>query len=139
LQETARKPGKVVRENGNVTAEFAKGGKFIEAEYYAPMLAHAAMEPPAALAVYREWKSGAWAATQNPQGARDAIAQAVGLKKEDVTVNVTLLGGAFGRSRSQISRSKPQCLEKTGKPVKVIWSREDDIKFDVYHPSQRCT
>src|SRR6266853_4236451 len=56
LQETARKPGKVVRENGNVDEAFAKGGKIIEAEYYAPLLAHASMEPPAALAVYRDGK-----------------------------------------------------------------------------------
>jgi len=134
LQETARKPGKVVRENGNVDGEFAKGGKLIEAEYYAPMLAHAAMEPPAALAVYRNGKVEAWAATQNPQGARDAIAQAVGLKKEDVTVHVTLLGGAFGRkSFPDFAVEAAVLSKKTGKPVKVVWSREDDIKFDVYH------
>jgi isoquinoline 1-oxidoreductase beta subunit len=134
LQETARKPGKVVRENGNVDAAFAKGGKIVEAEYYAPMLAHASMEPPAALAIYRGGKVEAWAATQNPQGARDAIAQAVGLKKEDVTVNVTLLGGAFGRkSFPDFAVEAAVLSKKTGKPVKVVWSREDDIKFDVYH------
>src|SRR6267143_1391606 len=134
LQERARKPGKVVRENGNVEAAFAKGGKIVEAEYYAPMLAHAAMEPPAALAVYRDGKVEAWAATQNPQGARDAIAQAVGLKKEDVTVNVTLLGGGFGRkSFPDFAVEAAVLSKKTGKPVKVVWSREDDIKFDVYH------
>jgi isoquinoline 1-oxidoreductase beta subunit len=134
LQETARKPGKVVRDNGNVDAAFAKGGKIVEAEYYAPHLAHAAMEPPAALAVYRDGKVEAWAATQNPQGARDAIAQAVGLKKEDVTVHVTLLGGAFGRkSFPDFAVEAAVLSKKTGKPVKVIWSREDDIKFDVYH------
>src|SRR5882762_5784920 len=134
LQETARKPGKVVRENGNVEAAFEKGGKIVEAEYYAPMLAHAAMEPPAALAVYRDGKVEAWAATQNPQGARDAIAQAVGLKKEDVTVHVTLLGGAFGRkSFPDFAVEAAVLSKKTGKPVKVVWSREDDIKFDVYH------
>ncbi len=72
LQETARKPGKVVRENGDVDAVFAKGGKIIEAEYYAPLLAHASMEPPAALAVYRDGKVEAWAPTQSPQGARDS-------------------------------------------------------------------
>src|SRR5215467_14099105 len=60
LQETSRKPGKVVRENGNVDAAFAKGGKIVEAEYYAPMLAHASMEPPAALAVYRDGKAQVW-------------------------------------------------------------------------------
>jgi isoquinoline 1-oxidoreductase subunit beta len=134
LQETARKPGKVVRENGNVDEVFAKGGKIVEAEYYAPLLAHASMEPPAALAVYRDGKVEAWAATQNPQGAREAIAQAVGLKKEDVTVNVTLLGGGFGRkSFPDFAVEAAVLSKKTGKPVKVVWSREDDIKFDVYH------
>src|SRR5882762_144061 len=134
LQETAPNTGKVVRENGNLEAAFEKGGKIVEAEDYAPMLAHAAMEPPAALAVYRDGKVEAWAATQNPQGARDAIAQAVGLKKEDVTVHVTLLGGAFGRkSFPDFAVEAAVLSKKTGKPVKVVWSREDDIKFDVYH------
>src|SRR6266705_1332705 len=134
LQETARKPGKVVRENGDVEAEFSKGGKIIEADYYAPLLAHASMEPPAALAVYRDGKAELWAPTQGPQGARDAIAQALGLKKEDVTVHVTLLGGAFGRkSFPDFAVEAAVLAKKTGKPVKVVWSREDDIKFDVYH------
>ena len=134
LQETARKPGKVFRDNGNVDAAFAKGGKIVEAEYYAPMLAHASMEPPAALAVYRDGKVEVWAPTQGPQGARDAIAQAVGLKKEDVTVHVTLLGGAFGRkSFPDFAVEAAVLSKKTGKPVKVVWSREDDIKFDTYH------
>jgi len=134
LQETARKPGKVVRELGNVDAAFAKGGKIIEAEYYAPLLAHASMEPPAALAVYRDGKVEAWAPVQNPQGARDAIAAALGLKKEDVTVNVTLLGGAFGRkSFPDFAVEAAVLSKKIGKPVKVVWSREDDIKFDAYH------
>jgi isoquinoline 1-oxidoreductase subunit beta len=134
LQQTARQPGKVVRESGNVDEAFAKGGKIVEAEYYAPLLAHAPMEPPAALAHYHDGKVEAWAATQNPQGARDAIAAAVGLKKEDVTVNVTLLGGGFGRkSFPDFAVEAAVLSKKTGKPVKVVWSREDDIKFDVYH------
>jgi isoquinoline 1-oxidoreductase subunit beta len=134
LEETARKPGKVVRENGNVDAAFAKGGKVVEAEYYAPMLAHASMEPPAALAVFRDGKVEAWAPTQNPQGAQEAIAAAVGVKKEDVTVNVTLLGGAFGRKSFPDFIVEAAVLSKqTGKPVKVVWGREDDIKFDAFH------
>ena len=134
LQETARKPGKVVRENGDVDAVFAKGGRIIEAEYYAPLLTHASMEPPAALAVYRDGKVEAWAPTQSPQGARDAIAAAVGLKKEDVTVHVTLLGGGFGRkSFPDFAVEAAVLSKKTAKPVKVVWSREDDIKFDTYH------
>jgi isoquinoline 1-oxidoreductase beta subunit len=134
LQETARKPGKVVRELGDVDAAFARGGKIVEAEYYAPLLAHASMEPPAALAVYKDRKVEVWAPSQNPVGARDAIAAAVGAKKEDVTVNVTLLGGAFGRkSFPDFAVEAAVLSKKTGKPVKVVWSREDDIKFDSYH------
>lgn len=134
LQETARKPGKVVRENGDVNAAFSKGGKIVEAEYYAPLLAHASMEPPAALAVVRDGKAEVWAPTQGPQGARDAVAQALGMKKEDVTVHVTLLGGAFGRkSFPDFAVEAAVLSKKTGKPVKVVWSREDDIKFDTYH------
>jgi isoquinoline 1-oxidoreductase beta subunit len=134
LEATSRKPCKVVRENGNVDAEFAKGEKTVEAQYYAPMLAHAAMEPPAALAVYRDGKVEAWAPTQGPQGAAEAIAAAVGIKKEDVTVNVTLLGGAFGRKSFPDFVVEAALLsKKTGKPVKVVWSREDDIKFDAFH------
>jgi isoquinoline 1-oxidoreductase beta subunit len=134
LQETARKPGKVVREVGNVDTAFAQGGKIVEAEYYAPLLAHASMEPPAALAVYRDGKVEAWIPSQSPVGARDAIAAAVGAKKEDVTVHVTLLGGAFGRkSFPDFGVEAAVLSKKTGKPVKVVWSREDDIKFDTYH------
>src|SRR5277367_3758961 len=134
LQEKARKPGKIIREVGDVDAAFAKGGKIVEAEYYAPLLAHASMEPPAALAVYKDGKVEVWAPSQNPQGARDAVAAAVGAKKEDVTVNVTLLGGAFGRkSFPDFAVEAAVLSKKTGKPVKVVWSREDDIKFDTYH------
>jgi isoquinoline 1-oxidoreductase subunit beta len=134
LQAASRKPAKVVREIGNVDETFAKGGKIIEAEYYAPMLAHAPMEPPAALAHYKDGKVDVWAATQNPQGTREAVAAAVGAKKEDVTVNVTLLGGGFGRKSFPDYAAEAAVLsKKSGKPVKVVWSREDDIQFDTYH------
>jgi isoquinoline 1-oxidoreductase beta subunit len=134
LQAASRKPGKIVRETGNVDEAFAKGGTVLEAEYYAPMLAHASMEPPAALANFRDSKVDVWAATQNPQGTRDAVAAAVGLKKEDVTVNVTLLGGGFGRKSFPDYAIEAAVLsKKSGKPVKVVWTREDDIQFDTFH------
>src|SRR5256885_3717622 len=134
LEETARKPGKVVREVGNVDTAFAQGGKVLEAEYYAPLLAHASMEPPAALVNYKDGKADVWAATQNPQGTREAVAAALGLKKEDVTVNVTLLGGGFGRKSFLDYAVEAAVLSKqTGKPVKIVWSREDDIQFDTFH------
>jgi isoquinoline 1-oxidoreductase subunit beta len=134
LFDTAHKPGKVIRDEGDVDAAFAKPGKVIEADYYVPLLAHASMEPMAALAEWKDGKVTAWAPTQNPQGAQDIISMELGISKEDVICHVTLLGGAFGR------KSKPDYVaeaavlsKKVGRPVKVVWTREDDMKFDYYN------
>jgi isoquinoline 1-oxidoreductase beta subunit len=134
LIETARKPGRVVREMGNVDAEFAKGGKLIEASYYTPMLAHAPMEPPAAVAEFKDGKVVTWANTQNPQAVQATVAMALGIKKEDVICHVTLLGGGFGRKSKPDYVAEAALLSKqVGKPVKIVWSREDDLRFDYYH------
>ncbi len=134
LEATSRQPGKVVRNVGNVDAEFAKGGKIIEAEYYTPHLAHASMEPPVAVAEYRDGKVLAWAPTQNPQAVQETIAGVLGIKKEDVICHVTLLGGGFGRKSKPDQVAEAAVLSKQlGKPVKVVWSREDDIRFDFFH------
>jgi len=134
LQQTARQPGKVVHTVGDPDSEFAKGGKIIEAEYFAPHLAHASMEPPVAVADVREDKVTVWSPTQDPQGVQEEVAKALGLKKENVVCHVTFLGGGFGRkSKPDYAVEAAVLSKKAGKPVKVIWSREDDIKFDYYH------
>jgi isoquinoline 1-oxidoreductase subunit beta len=134
LQQTARQPGKVVHTIGDPDAEFAKGGKIVEAEYFAPHLAHASMEPPVAVADVQGEKVTVWSPTQNPQGVQEEVAKALGLKKENVVCHVTFLGGGFGRkSKPDYAVEAAVLSKKTGKPVKVIWSREDDIKFDYYH------
>ena len=134
LEATSRQPGKVVRNVGDVDAEFAKGGKIVEAEYYTPHLAHASMEPPVAVAEYRDGKVVAWAPTQNPQAVQETIAGVLGIKKEDVTCHVPLLGGGFGRKSKPDQVAEAAVLSKQlGKPVKVVWSREDDIRFDYFH------
>jgi isoquinoline 1-oxidoreductase subunit beta len=134
LLETVRAPGKVARSAGDVEAEFKKGGRTFEAEYYVPHLAHAPMEPPAALADYRDGKVTVWTCTQNPQAVQETVAEELKIAPEQVICHVTLLGGGFGR------KSKPDYVaeaailsKKTGRPVKVVWSREDDIKFGYYH------
>jgi isoquinoline 1-oxidoreductase beta subunit len=134
MMETAKKAGRVARETGNVDAEFAKGGKIHEASYYTPMLAHAPMEPPAAVAEFKAGKVTISAATQNPQAVQDTVAKALGIKKEDVICNVTLLGGGFGRKSKPDYCAEAALLSKqVGKPVKIVWSREDDIHFDYFH------
>src|SRR5206468_3002875 len=74
LIKTVSQPAKVVRNLGNVETEFAKGGKTLEATYSTPLLAHAAMEPPAAVAEFRDGKVTVWAPTQNPQAVQDTVA-----------------------------------------------------------------
>ncbi|MGA3190283.1 MAG: molybdopterin cofactor-binding domain-containing protein, partial [Bryobacteraceae bacterium] len=134
LQESARQPGKVARNVGDVDAEFAKGGTVHEADYYVPMLAHAPMEPPAAVAEFKDGKVTVWTATQNPQAVQATVASAVGIKPADVACHVTLLGGGFGRkSKPDYVAEAAMLSKKIGKPVKVVWSREDDIHFDYYH------
>lgn len=134
LLETVRKPQKVVRNVGDVDAEFAKGGKTHEAEYYVPHLSHAPMEPPAAVAEFKDGKVVVHAATQNPQAVQDTVAAALGINKKDVQCHVTLLGGGFGRKSKPDYVAEAALLSKAvGKPVKVSWSREDDIRFDYYH------
>ncbi len=134
LKETARKPGKVVRNIGDVDAVFKQGGKILEAEYYAPHLAHASMEPPAAVAEFKDGMVTAWAPSQNPQGVQEIIASKLGIPKEKVICHVPLLGGGFGRKSKPDFVAEAAILSKAvGRPVKVVWSREDDIKFDYFH------
>jgi len=138
LIDTSRKPCKVVRNVGDVDQAFAKAatgeGKIHEAEYYCPMLAHASMEPPAAVADFKNGKVEIWTATQNPQAVQETVAQVMGIKPKDVACHVTLLGGGFGRkSKPDYAAEAAVLSKKVGKPVKVVWSREDDVKFDYYH------
>jgi isoquinoline 1-oxidoreductase subunit beta len=134
LQDTARKACKVARSDGNVDAVFKTATKVHEAEYYVPHLAHASMEPPVAVADFKNGKVELWASTQNPQAVQDTVAKAMGLKPADVTCHVTLLGGGFGRKSKPDYCAEAAILSKQmGKPVKVVWTREDDIRFDFYH------
>ncbi|HEY8459891.1 MAG TPA: molybdopterin cofactor-binding domain-containing protein, partial [Blastocatellia bacterium] len=134
LLETVRKPQKVARNIGDVDAEFAKGGKIHEAEYYVPHLAHAPMEPPAAVAEFKDGKAIIYAATQNPQAVQDTVAAALGIDKKNVECHVTLLGGGFGRKSKPDYVAEAALLSReVGKPVKVTWTREDDIRYDYYH------
>jgi isoquinoline 1-oxidoreductase subunit beta len=127
--------GKVVRNDGDTEAALGKAAKRVAANYYVPHLAHATMEPPAATARIVDGRCEVWTSVQSPQAARERVAKRLGLDFDKVTVNVTLLGGGFGR------KSKPDFAVEAalvsqamqGVPVKLTWTREDDIHHDYFH------
>jgi isoquinoline 1-oxidoreductase beta subunit len=134
LFASVHKAGKTVRNRGNFDSAFNSAAKKLEADYYVPMLAHASMEPPVAVAEFKNGHVETWCPTQDPQAVQQAVAGALGITPKDVTVNVTLLGGGFGRKSKPDYVVEAALLSKaSGKPVKVIWSREDDIRFDYFH------
>ena len=131
----ARKPGKIERNEGDVDAALAGAAKVIEHEYYIPHSHHATMEPPAATVRIANGKAEVWACVQSPGGTRSDVANTLGLKASDVTVNVTLLGGGFGRKSKCdfVLEAALLSREMGGAPVKVVWTREDDIQHGFYH------
>ncbi|HEV2977986.1 MAG TPA: molybdopterin cofactor-binding domain-containing protein [Casimicrobiaceae bacterium] len=135
LEEAARKPGKVVRNDGDFATAYAGAARRIEAQYYLPHLAHASMEPPAASARIEKGKCEVWGCFQSPQAAHDLVAKRLGMSGEDVTVHVTLLGGGFGRKSKPDYGVEAAILSKAmdGKPVKVVWTRDDDLHNDYFH------
>ncbi len=113
----------------------AATGRRLEAAYQTPMLAHAPMEPENCFAHFLGSTCEVWAPTQVPQDVRDTVATAVGLKPENVHVNVTLLGGGFGRRLEHDYAVEAALVSKAiNAPVKVMWTREDDMRFSTYRP-----
>jgi isoquinoline 1-oxidoreductase subunit beta len=135
LEEANRKPGKVERNEGDADKALASAAKVITREYYVPHLAHATMEPPAATAQLTNGKLEVWAPLQSPGGTRQDIAKKLGVSEGDVTVHNTLLGGGFGRKSKCDYAIEAALLAKEtgGGPVKVVWTREDDIRHGFYH------
>src|SRR6195256_1493863 len=134
LEEAARKPGLVVRKEGDVEAALKGADKVIMGEYYLPHLAHVAMEPPVAVADVRGNKAEIWAPVQSAGGTREDVAKTLDIPQENVTVNVTLLGGGFGRkSKLDFALEAALISKELGAPVKVQWTREDDIHHGFLH------
>ena len=138
LAELLKSPGKELRKIGEPEAAFANAPKKVEAEYETPFLAHMAMEPPNCTAFVRDGKCEVWAPTQNAGGMATALQSALGLPASAITIHVTLLGGGFGR-RLNIEYGVEAALisRAVGAPVKVTWTREDDIGHDFYRPMTR--
>jgi isoquinoline 1-oxidoreductase beta subunit len=134
LSLVVRKPGKTARERGDVDAALGKAARTVEAEYHVPHLAHVPMEPPVAAARFEGGKCEVWASTQNPQAARTETARVLGIEEENTTCHVTLLGGAFGRkSKADFVAEAAWLSREAGAPVRVQFTREDDLRHDYYN------
>ena len=140
LEATAQKPGKVRRVDGDVEAAFAGAPNVIEAAYWSPHFVHAPMEVPSAVADVRDDSAEVWACCQDAQALRKTAAAAIGMDPAKVTARVTLLGGAFGRKSKPDFGAEAAIVSKAvGAPVKVTWTREDDIQNGYYHAAAAQT
>ncbi len=138
IQET----GTVLRKIGDAEAALASAARVVEADYFVPHLAHASMEPPVAVARMVGERCEVWAPTQHPQSARTEVAKVLEIAEDQVTVHVTYLGGGFGRKSKPDFVSEAALLsKKAGVPVRVQWTREDDVRHDYFNTvsAQRLT
>jgi isoquinoline 1-oxidoreductase beta subunit len=126
----------VARDDGDVEAAFASAAKVVEAEYFAPFLNHAPLEPMNCTALVKGDRVEVWAPTQNAEATHAAAADAAGVPLENVEVHLTYLGGGFGRRGFQDYTRQAVAIARAveGRPVKLLWSREEDMQHDFYRP-----
>ena len=131
----SKEKGGVVRKEGNVKKALKLSENQIEATYESPLQAHATMEPMNCTAFVQRDKCQVWAGTQDPNGARKIASKITGLSKKQVEVNVTFLGGGFGRRAfNDFVTEAVEISNEIKKPVKMIWNREEDMQHDYYRP-----
>lgn len=135
LEAASRQPGKVVRSNGDVDAALANADRRVEASYYIPHLAQAPMEPPTATARVTADLCEVWCSVQNPEAIRTDLSKRFGLPLDKVIVNTLLLGGGFGRKSKPDFASEAAILSRAmdGRPVKLTFTREDDLHNGYLH------
>jgi len=124
------------RLQGDTPTQFLNASKVIEADYTVPFLAHTCMEPLNATAEISNGQCEIWVGCQNPLGFRKAVAEALSVDEEKVTLHNQLMGGGFGRkSRPDYAIQAAQIAKAVGRPIQLIWSREEDIRQDFYRPA----
>ena len=136
VSNAAAKPGSVIRNEGDADAVLAAASRKVEAIYELPFAAHVCMEPMNCTVHIQSDRAEAWVPTQAPQWAQGVIAEAAKLPPERVTVHTMLMGGGFGRRyQADFVMEAAQVAKTTGKPVMVLWTREDDMHHDFYRPA----
>jgi isoquinoline 1-oxidoreductase beta subunit len=132
----AGKPASYLRRNGDVAASLNGAAHVVDAAYSYPFLAHISLEPQNCTAHVQDGKVVLWAPTQLPEPGAKLVAATLGIAEHDVTVNMTRVGGGFGRRlRNDFMVEAAWISQKVGAPVKLVWTREDDIQHDFYRPA----
>lgn len=133
--EALKGDGTVVRSDGDMAAARKAAKRTLEARYQVPFLAHATMEPPHALIKLEPDRALFIGALQNPDGASSVIADLTGLPREKIEIRMTRAGGGFGRRlENDYVAEAVMIAKKAGKPIKLFWTRDDDLAHDFYRP-----